>query len=88
VFNRGKGFYNVFLQIFYLKKKGKGGPGAGGGGGGLSRQIKKWLICGQRIDKLYYDILNYKQEWQGGLRLLIIVTLGVAMETRQMVYCR
>jgi len=49
---------------------------------------KKSLLCGQHIDMLYYDNFNYKEDWQGGLGLLIIVAFGVAMETRHMFFCR
>ena len=57
---------------------------------GLLGQVKKkyWLICGPHIDTLYYDNLNYKQDWQDGLRLPNIAAFGVATENRQMFYCR
>jgi hypothetical protein len=42
---------------------------------------KIWLLCVPNIDTLYCYSLNYKQDWQGGLRLLNIAAFGVAMET-------
>jgi hypothetical protein len=53
---------------------------------GLLHQIKKdWLICGPHIEIFTMTILIVNKI---GLGLLNIAAFGVAMETRQMFYCR